>query len=158
MGSNGRSTLKDLIAKLLGEDVVRRIPLKDLSNRFTNGFLKRCRVNYCSEVEVTSVVLDHVKRSGERMPVEVKFGGMQNVSLFLKYFFDTNIMPRIADNSFGADRRLAKLDLPYRFVDSPREGTIERKKDPCILDKISTEEELSGILNLILERAPVVIK
>lgn len=159
MGSNGRSTLKDFIGKFLGEDAVRRIPLKDLSNRFTNGFLKRCRVNYCSETEVTAVILDHVKRSGERMPVEVKFGGMQNVLLYLKYFFDTNVMPRIADNSYGADRRLAKLDLPWRFVDLPEENnSIHKKKDPYILDKISTEQELSGVLNLVLERAPEVIK
>lgn len=156
-GSNGRSTLKDLIGRFLGEDAVRRIPLAQLKERFTNSFLKSCRVNYCSETEVSAVALDHIKRSGERMPVEVKFGGMQNVLLYLKYFFDTNQMPRIADNSYGAERRLVKLDYCYRFVDNP-EDPMEKLRDPYILDKISTPEELSGILNLVLLRTYEVIQ
>lgn len=93
------------------------------------------------------------------MAVEVKFGGMQTVPLFLKYLFDTNVMPRIADNSYGADRRLVKLDLPWKFVEEPAENDpIQKKKDPHILDRLITLSELSGVLNLILQRTPIVIK
>jgi phage/plasmid-associated DNA primase len=39
LGSNGRSKLKDFIRAFVGSDACRSIPLKNLSDRFTAGFL-----------------------------------------------------------------------------------------------------------------------
>ena len=159
LGSNGRSKLKDFIRAFIGSDACRSIPLKDLSNRFTSGFLTRCRVNFCNETEIGGIILEFIKRSGEKMPVEQKFKGMVNALLYLKYFFDTNTMPGIIDTSYGAERRLCRWDLPWRFVDNPNpENSMEKQRDPDIISRITTEEELSGVLNMVLERAPVVIK
>jgi hypothetical protein len=47
--------------------------------------------------------------------------------------------------------------MPWRFVDNP-EGPMEKQKDPDIIAKITTPAELSGVLNLVLERAPEVIR
>lgn len=157
LGSNGRSKLKDFIRAFVGSDACRSIPLKDLSNRFTAGFLTRCRVNFCNETEINGIILEFIKRSSEKMPVEQKFKGMVNALLYLKYFFDTNTMPAIIDTSYGADRRICKWDMPWRFCDNP-EGPMEKQRDPDIISKITTDEELSGVLNLVLERAPEVIK
>jgi len=159
LGSNGRSKLKDFIRAFVGSDACRSIPLKDLGNRFTSGFLTRCRVNFCNETEINGVMLEFIKRSSEKMPVEIKFKGMENMLLYLKFFFDTNIMPAILDNSYGAERRLCRWDMPWRFVDTvDAESPMEKLRDPDILDKITTPEELSGVLNMVLERAPEVIK
>lgn len=35
---------------------------------------------------------------------------------------------------------------------------MEKQRDPDIIDRITTPEELSGVLNMVLERAPEVIK
>ncbi len=157
LGSNGRTVLKNLIRAFVGSDACRSIPLKDLSNRFTAGFLTRTRVNFCNETEIGGIALEFIKRSSEKMPVEQKFKGMVNAMLYLKFFFDTNTMPVIADSSYGAERRLCRWDMPWRFVDNPN-GLMEKQRDPCILSRLTTEEELSGILNLVLERAPEVIR
>lgn len=160
LGSNGRSKLKDFIRAFIGSDACRSIALKDLGNRFTSGFLTRCRVNFCNETEINSVMLEFIKRCSEKMPVEQKFKGMVNALLYLKYFFDTNTMPAISDTSYGAERRLVRWDMPWRFVDNPGgdDAPMEKQRDPDILTQITTPEELSGVLNLVLQRAPEVIK
>jgi putative DNA primase/helicase len=56
LGSNGRTVLKNLIRAFVGSDACRSIPLKDLSNRFTAGFLTRTRVNFCNETEIGGIV------------------------------------------------------------------------------------------------------
>jgi len=158
-GSNGRSVLKNFIRAFVGSDSCRSIPLKDLSNRFTTGFLTRCRTNFCNETEINTIILEFIKRGSEKMPVEQKFKGMVNMLLYLKYFFDTNTMPAILDTSYGAERRIVRFDFPYRFVDNPNpDEPMEKERDPDILSQITTEEELSGVLNMVLERAPEVIR
>lgn len=157
LGSNGRSKLKDFIRAFVGSDACRSIPLKDLKQRFMTGFLTRTRVNFANETEVTAIALEFIKRCSEKMPAEQKFKGMANALLYLKWFFDTNVMPAIADTSYGAERRICRWDMPWRFVDNP-EGPMEKLRDPDIIAKITTPEELSGVLNLVLEQAPEVIK
>jgi putative DNA primase/helicase len=159
LGSNGRSKFKDFIRAFIGSDTCRSIPLKNLNDRFTAGFLTRTRVNFCNETEVSAVALDFIKRCSEKMPAEQKFKGMANALLILKFFFDTNTMPAIADISYGAERRICRWDLPWRFVDNPNpDAPMEKQRDPDIIAKITTDEELSGVLNMILERAPEVIR
>ena len=159
LGSNGRSVLKNFIRAFVGSDACRSIPLKDLGNRFTAGFLTRCRVNFCNETEINGIILEFIKRSGEKMPIEQKFKGMINVLLYLKYFFDTNTMPAIADTSYGAERRICRWDMPWRFCDDPNpKESMEKQRDPEIINRLTTDEELSGVLNMVLERAPEVIK
>jgi putative DNA primase/helicase len=159
LGSNGRTILKDFIRAFVGSDACRSIALKDLNNRFTAGFLTRCRVNFCNETEIGGVALDFIKRCSERMPVEQKFKGMVNALLYLKHFFDTNTMPAIPDTSYGAERRICRWDMPWRFVDCPNsDAPMEKLRDPHILARITTPEELSGVLSMVLERAPEVIK
>jgi putative DNA primase/helicase len=157
LGSNGRTKLKDFIRAFVGSDACRSIALKNLSDRFTAGFLTRTRVNFCNETEIGGIILEFIKRSSEKMPVEQKFKGMVNAVLYLKYFFDTNTMPAIVDTSYGAERRICKWDLPWRFCDNPQ-GPMEKERDADIIDKITTPAELSGVLNLVLERAPEVIR
>jgi len=159
LGSNGRSKLKDFVRAFVGSDACRSIALKNLSDRFTSGFLTRTRVNFCNETEISGIILEFIKRTSEKMPVEQKFKGMVNALLYLKFFFDTNTIPSITDTSYGAERRICRWDLPWRFVDNPDpENAMEKVRDPDIIVKITTDEELSGVLNMVLERAPVVIK
>jgi hypothetical protein len=157
LGSNGRSKFKDFIRAFIGSDACMAVPFKDLKQRFMAGFMRRCRVNFANETEVTAIALEFIKRCSEKMPAEEKFKGMNNALLFLKWFFDTNVMPVIQDTSYGAERRLVRWDMPWRFVDEPQ-GQMEKLRDPDIITKITTQGELSGVLNLVMQRAPEVIK
>jgi phage/plasmid-associated DNA primase len=76
-----------------------------------------------------------------------------------KATIDTNDMPTIADTSRGWAERFCKADLPYHFVDNPdTDNPREKKKDPHLKAKLTTPEELSGILNLIIYRAMEICK
>ena len=76
-----------------------------------------------------------------------------------KSTIDCNDMPTIKDRSRGWEERFCKGDMPYVFVDNPDAKNIfERKKDPRLIDKLTTPEELSGILNLIILRAAEIFK
>jgi phage/plasmid-associated DNA primase len=80
---------------------------------------------------------------------------------FMPYYkatVDSNEMPYISDTTIGMQERFCKIDMPWVFVDDPKAGTNQRKKDPFLGAKMTTPTELSGILNLIIARAPEIIK
>ena len=81
---------------------------------------------------------------------------------FKPYFqtiVDTNVMPRIDDRSLGWKERFVKVDLPFHFVDFTRsEQSAWKKEDQKLFDKMTTPEELSGILNIVITRAMVIGK
>lgn len=71
-----------------------------------------------------------------------------------KATIDTNDMPDIPDTSKGWEERFCKADMPWLFVDSPDPNNPREKlKDPHLKAKLTTPEELSGLLNLIIDRA-----
>lgn len=73
--------------------------------------------------------------------------------------FDTNSPPKFYDSSYGFQRRFIKLDFRYSFVDEPVDGHAwERKRDPSLLEKLTSPQELSGILNLVVLRAKDIIQ
>jgi putative DNA primase/helicase len=72
---------------------------------------------------------------------------------------DTNGMPKIRDKSIGWEERIVKLNLPYLFLAMLKEGDPQVKvADPDLFDKLTTQQELSGILNLIIYRAKEICK
>lgn len=78
---------------------------------------------------------------------------------FHKTTIDSNDMPLIADMSKGWIERFCKVDMPFHYVDNPDpDNPMERQKDPHLFEKLTTEEELSGILNLIIERTVKISK
>ena len=79
---------------------------------------------------------------------------------YYKATIDSNDMPVIEDTSKGWMERFCKADLPFQYVDNPDpvNHPMERKKDPKLFEKLTTESELSGILNLIIERTIVISK
>lgn len=75
-----------------------------------------------------------------------------------KFIFACNELPRVYDYSIGFWERWILLEYPYRFVDKEvydkatnEERTLWKIKDDAIIDKISSSEELSGLLNLALD-------
>jgi len=72
---------------------------------------------------------------------------------------DTNTMPRVNDRSVGWEERLAKINLPYLFLEKLVPGDPQVKiADPDLFEKLTTPSELSGILNLVLYRAKEICK
>lgn len=78
---------------------------------------------------------------------------------FFKSTIDSNDMPAIKDGSRGWEERFCKADMPYHFVETPNpENPREKKRNVHLKAELTTDEELSGILNLIIYRACEICK
>jgi len=76
-----------------------------------------------------------------------------------KSTIDSNDMPIIKDTSRGWEERFCKADMPYHFVTDPDpDNPREKQRNPHLKAELTTDEELSGLLNLIIYRAIEICK
>lgn len=158
-GSNGKSVLESAITTFFGPDQVTEVELSELnSNQFIRAAIRRKRVLINSEVQGTKMESRWIKMisGGTMIDSDLKNRDRIHFRPSCLQIFDTNSPPRFYDNSFGFQRRLIKLDFRYSFVDEPVQPW-ERKRDPQLLEKITTDTELSGLLNLLVLRAKDII-
>jgi hypothetical protein len=94
-----------------------------------------------------------------------------NFQPYAKHWYCTNDLPRLdtavgegKDDSVGAweimafFERFSLVEYPQVFSDEPRQGSGEKLKDRDILRRLTTEAELSGLLNKVLNRMPQVAR
>lgn len=148
-GANGKSKFLELYQLFLGNKHVSNVALQDLeNNRFTVAQLQGKLANVYSDISSQGMEkTDAFKTvtSGDRITAEYKGTQGFEFTPFARLTFSANELPRTTDLSDGYFRRLLIVDFPNKF------GVNGLKKDPHIMDKLSTEEELSGLLNIALE-------
>lgn len=146
-GGNGKSTELNALCKFLGEDNVTHETLYQLSsNRFSPGKLFGKTANIAPDLAP-----DEIKRSsnfkaltgGDKIRGEHKFEHTFYFWNYAKLSFSCNQLPTTPDNTRAFFRRWVIVNFPNVF-----EGD---DKDENKLEKITTPEELSGILNWALE-------
>lgn len=165
LGRNGKGLYENVIKRFFGEGAFRDMALAEITrNNFAAASFYKKRGWIASEQSgkrKSTIGTDFMKLTSGDGTID---GDRKNKSRiqFRPYFqtiVDTNAMPKIEDTSIGWMERFVKVDLPYVYVAEPNpENPLERKKDPLLLNKMTTDEELSGILNLILWRAPEISK
>lgn len=147
--SNGKSKFLELYERFIGRDNTSNVTLQDLeNNRFKLAQLQGKLANVYADIssqamEKTSVFKTVV--SGDRVSAEFKGKDSFDFKPFARLTFSANELPKSRDLTDGYFRRLIIVDFPNTF------GKNGLKKDPHILDKITTEEELSGLLNMALD-------
>jgi len=75
---------------------------------------------------------------------------------YSKQIFACNELPRVYDFSQGFWSRWCLFEFPYQFIDKKEYDLLEEKgnmriRDTEIIDKLTTENELSGLLNSALD-------
>lgn len=164
LGRNGKGIYEKLIKKFFGKTAFRDMPLAEVAkNNFAAGGFYRKRGWIASETgkKKASIGTDFIKLTSGNGSID---GDRKNQSRiqFEPYFqtiVDTNNMPKIEDSSIGWQERFVKVDLPYRFLSNPDQANpLEKQKDPALYEKLSTQGELSGILNLLLFRSKAIGK
>lgn len=158
-GSNGKSVLEELIRYFYGDDQIAEVEIATLTqNRFDKIQLygKRFLINSEVSGDVRESRIIKAISGGMRIDADQKNKGHVLFRPHCFIFFDTNMPPRFADNTYGFQRRLVKPDFPFKFVDEPTQPN-EKKRDPNLLTKISKPEELSGLLNLLIVNAKRVL-
>ncbi len=162
-GSSGSSTYIQLLQAFYGTKTTEAIPLNELvEKQFALSSLKDARFSVGQEMEeVKKAGTARIKEisGGDWISADVKNKDRARFRGWTKLIFKGNSVPRFADNTWGFKRRFTEVKLPYKFVPEadPNEPN-QRKMVPGIISKLTTEEELSGFLNLIAKRLPWIIE
>jgi phage/plasmid-associated DNA primase len=80
--------------------------------------------------------------SRQHIRIQRKNEKAYDTMLYAKLFFNANAMPESADSSDAYNRRVVIIVFPNRF-----EGTTEDKQ---LISKLTTEEEKTGIFNILM--------
>ena len=146
-GSNGKSTLIGLLHALVGVENVAHVGLHEMgSNRFAVAELYGKLANLCPDIpnrKPASVATFKAITGGDPITAERKYGHPFTFEPFSRFVFSANSVPDSPDTSPAYLRRWLVIPFPNRF-----EGD---KADRNLLDKLTTPEELSGLLSLAVE-------
>jgi len=146
-GDNGKSTLINLIKTFLGEENTASISLQELeTNRFAKAQLHGKLANLFADLTQKSLRETGIFKmltGSDIITTDQKWGDFLTFKNHAKLIFSANTLPRVFDNTDAFFRRWIILNFPRTFS--------QEDKDPFILRKITTEEELSGLLNKALE-------
>ena len=143
-GSNGKSTIFEVLRKFLGEKNISALQLEDYSKTFRTAELEHKLANIGDDLN-RSAITDNgtVKKvfSGDAIEIERKYGKPYVIKPYATQIFACNEIPHTSDKSHGMMRRLCLVPCLAKFG----EGGI--KKDTTIRFKITTEEAMSHLFN-----------
>lgn len=154
-GGNGKHVYEAVLMELFGSESTEAISLEELtSSKYAMGFLRRARMCIATETNPTRTTTELIKKisGNDWLSSDVKNRDRVRFRAFTQLLFDSNSMPIFEDSSYGFERRFTRINMPYLFVDDPKDP-MEKKKDAHLIEKLTSSEELSGILNLIIRRA-----
>ena len=145
-GSNGKSTLLNVLKEFLGRDNAVSIPLQDLSRRFTPaqlfGKLADIHPDLPSKA-LRETGIFKMLTGGDPITAEVKYKAkFITFRNYAKLIFSTNEIPKSSDDSDAFFRRWILINFPNKF-EGDEDDTLHWRK-------IATPEELSGIFNWAL--------
>ena len=106
---------------------------------------RNCRKSDETELANTTIRDTSVlKKLTGRQPTRIQRKNQRayDVRLYAKLWFNANRIPATCDESDAFFRRKVIISFPNRF-----EG---KKDDPDIVKKLTTDEELSGIFNVLM--------
>jgi putative DNA primase/helicase len=145
-GKNGKTTFLDLVIRFLGVDNIAQIALQDLSYKFSMYNLKNKMANIVSDIPSKSLIdtgnakmiVTDATLSGQIKNIQ----GVFNFNNRCKMLYSCNKLPRNKDDTSAFYRRWCMYICNAIF---------DENKDVEIVKKITTNEELSGLLNRALE-------
>lgn len=145
-GANGKSTLINLIEAFIGKHNVSNVSLQGLSERFAKADLYGKWVNTFSDIpnkKIAETDTFKILADGGSMRAEKKNKDAFNFNNRAKLIFSANEIPPTDDDSNAFIRRWVIIPFRHTF-----EGD---EADPDLLQKLTTPQELSGLLNLLLQ-------
>ena len=157
-GRNGKGKTIDLMKRFLGMDNCSSVPLNILSDggfRVWDLFGKMANLAgdlSSNALKDTSILKQTTGR--DLIGADRKRKSTVNFVNYSKHVFACNDLPRVYDFSRGFWERWILFEFPYTFLKeelytslSEEEKKKKRIMDVFIIDKLTTEEELSGLLN-----------
>ena len=146
-GANGKSVFISLLTSLHGMKNVSNVPLSALlKDIFALSDLENKSINFDTELSAGTVNDTAIlKKLTGSQPVRIQRKNQRayDTVLYTKLFFSANKILQTTDDSDAYYRRNIILSFPNQF----EEG---RNADTDLKIKLTTEEELSGIFNVLM--------
>jgi putative DNA primase/helicase len=141
-GANGKSVFFDIIQALLGENNISNFTLESLGHEYYRALLSNKLLNYGSEIN-GNIKADLIKQliSGEPITARLPYGTPFTIQNCAKLCFNANELPREIEHSEAYFRR---------FIIIPFNVTIPEGEQDHELSKKIIKNELSGVLNWVL--------
>jgi putative DNA primase/helicase len=161
-GRNGKGKTIDLIRRFLGVENCASVPLSALADdNFRVSELFGRMANLAGDLSNTSLKdTGMLKQTTGRDLIGANRKFLNDIKFinYAKHIFACNELPKVYDMSKGFWSRWIVLEFPYEFINEGEYNSLEENKrimkkilDPYHIDKISSDEELSGLLNKALE-------
>lgn len=154
-GSNGKSTILDMLEAFLGPRNYSSLPLEKVTDRFNMAELENRLANIGDDIDnVTIKDSGTLKKmiSGESITVERKGERPFKLSPYATHIYSANTIPRSFDKSDGFYRRWLLVPFNAKF------SSADPDYDPLIFEKITTDNALSYLLNIGIRGASRLIK
>jgi len=146
-GANGKSTLLELLKRLLGSDNCSNISLQAIeSQRFAAADLFGKLANIYADIPSTKmhhVGLFKMLTGGDTIGAEKKFKDRFSFNNYARLIFSTNRPPQVDEDTLAFWRRWIFINFPNKFESD--------KADKRLLQKLTKKTELSGLLNVALK-------
>ena len=155
-GRNGKSKTIELMKRFIGIENCTNISLQEMEeNTFATGELFNKWANLSPDLDKTALRSSSKLREltgHDMISASRKFLNKVSFVNFAKMIFCTNELPWVYDNNFAFYERWVILDFPYTFIpkyeiEKMKDVKNVREADSEIIDKVTTDEELSGLLN-----------
>lgn len=159
-GRNGKGKSIELLKRLVGVGNTASVPLSAITS--DSPFVERLWKRYFNLAgDISSRDLKETgmfKQLTGRDPISAnrKYKNIVEFTNYAKMIFACNELPRVYDYSDGFWERWVLMEFPYKFVDKSVYDAENNKKnlkikDVNIIDKITSDEEMSGFLNAALD-------
>ncbi len=153
-GANGKSTQFKVMEALFGKQNISHESIHNLAwNRFAASMLDGKLANIHADISNNEISQTGILKqlvSGDAITVEKKHQHPFTLESYAKLFFSCNELPQVYDSSDAWFRRWIIIEWKEQFMGD--------KADKNIVEKLTTEEELSGILNVLLGIARELIR
>lgn len=154
-GSNGKSTILDMIKMFLGQRNIASISLEKVTDRFNVAELENKLANIGDDIDNVAIKdTGTLKKlfAGNSIQVERKGERPFTIEPYATHIYSANSIPRSFDKSDGFYRRWLFIPFNAKFSSS------DEDYDPLIEDKITTDTALSYLLNIGIRGAERLIK
>lgn len=160
-GHNGKSKYLDIIKSIVGEErCVSVTPQHLAENDFAGSLLYDKHVNLGADIpggKIEDASILKGVTGGDSITVQKKGKDHFDIKPYCELIYSSNDPPRFSEDTYALWDRLVIINFPFTFTDEPK-GHNEKKADKDIEKKILTPQELSGFLNILLERLPRLVE
>lgn len=147
-GSNGKSTILNLIKKLLGKKNYTSLDLREMEDTFKPAELAGKLANIGDDISAKYLDSSSAFKkvvTGESFMVQKKYAQPFELESYATQIFCANELPQVSDKSDGFARRLAIVPFNATF------SKYDKDYDPFIEEKLLADESMQYLLKLAID-------